>query len=72
MCRAMNYFVHSLVFISAVSSWVPVSVFSSLVGVLVGTASSAVGLKIFVITAAMKKYKSLIKKIGKTMIKYYC
>ena len=72
VCRALDYFVHSLVFISAVSSWVPVSVFSSLVGVLVGTASSAVGLKIFVITAGMKKYKSLIKKIGKTMIKYYC
>ena len=55
VCRDLNYFVYSLVFVSAVSSWVPVCAFSSLVGLLVDTASSAVELKIFVITARMKK-----------------
>ena len=35
---------------------------ASLVGIPIGTASSAVGLKVCVRTAGMKKYKSIIKK----------
>ena len=36
--------------------------FASLVGILGGIASSAVGLKTCVIAAGIKKYKSIIKK----------
>ena len=39
-----------------------ISAFASQVGILVGIASSAVGLKYCVITAEVKKYKSIIKK----------
>ena len=38
------------------------STFATLVGIPIGTTSSAIGLKICAITAAIKKYKSIIKK----------
>ena len=38
------------------------STFANLVGIPIGTTSSATGLKICAITAAIKKYKSIIKK----------
>ena len=54
VCRALNYFEHFLVFISAVSGCVLISPFALLVGVLVGITSSAVGRKICGITAEIK------------------
>ena len=59
-----NYFIeeHLLILTSAVTGCVSISAFSSLVGLPIGTASSAVALKICAITAGIKKYKSLIKK----------
>ena len=62
-CKALNYFEHFLVLVSAVSGCVSISVFASLVGHPVGIASSAVVLKICTITAGIKTYKSVIKKI---------
>ena len=44
--RALNYFDHFLVFVSAVRNCISTSAFASLVDVPVGIASSAVGLKI--------------------------
>ena len=55
----MNIF---LLFIFAVSGCVSISAFVSLVGVAVGIASFAVGIKICAITAVIKKYKLTIKK----------
>ena len=55
----MKYF-H--VFISAVSGCVSISALASLVGVPVGIARSAVGLKTCASTAGIKRYKSIIKK----------
>ena len=55
----MNIF---LLFIFAVSGCVSISAFVSLVGVAVGIASFAVGIKICAITAVIKKYKLIIKK----------
>ena len=60
--RVLNYIEHLLILISTVTGWVSISVFASLVGIPIGIASSAVGLKICVITAGIKKYISLIKK----------
>ena len=51
-----------LVLVSTVSSCVSVSIFDSLVGIPLGIVSSAVGLKICVITAGIKIYVSIIKK----------
>ena len=39
-----------------------ISAFASIVGIAIGITSSVVGLKYFVITAVIKKYKSIIKK----------
>ena len=62
LCRALNYFEHFLVFVSAVCDYVWISVFVSLAGVLVGTASFSVRLKICAITTNIKKYNSIMKK----------
>ena len=62
VCRALNYFEHFLVFVSALSGSVSISAFVSLVGFPVGIASSGVGLKIGAVTAGIKKFKSIIKE----------
>ena len=46
LSRTLNYFERFLIFISAVSGSVQSSTFASLVVVLVGIRSSAIGLKI--------------------------
>ena len=48
--------------ISSVIGCVSISAFVSLVSILIGITSSAIGLKICIITAGIKKYKSVIKK----------
>ena len=58
-------FKHFLVFISAVNSCVAISIFTSLVSGPVGIVSSAVEIKIYEITAEIKSYKSIIKKLKK-------
>ena len=58
----MNYIEHSLIAISTITGCVSISVFASLVGILIGIASSIIGYKICVLTAAIKKYRSIIKK----------
>ena len=58
--RLLSYFEHFLVFISAVSGCVSISACASFVGLPVGIASSAVGLKVGALTAGIKKYKSII------------
>ena len=61
-CRILNYIDDSLVVISAITGCVSISAFASLVGIPIRITSSAIGLKICVITAGIKKYKSIIKK----------
>ena len=52
----------SLILVFAITGCVSISAFPSLVGIPIDIASSAVGLKICVIAAAMKRYKSITKK----------
>ena len=59
--RVVNYFKHLLILISTVTGFKSISAFASLAGVPVGMSSSA-RLKTCVITAGIKKYKSIIKK----------
>ena len=59
-CRVLYYINHSLIAISIITGWV--SIFTSLVGILTVITSSAIGLKICVITAGIKRFKSIIKK----------
>ena len=58
----MNYIEHLLLLISTVTGFVSISVFASLLGIPTGIENSPVGLEIGVITAEIKKYKSIIKK----------
>ena len=54
-----------LLLTSAVTRLVSISAFASIVGILIGYTSSAVGLKICAIIAGIKNYKSIIKKMRK-------
>ena len=61
VCRVLNCIDHSLIAISPITGGVSISVFTSLV-IPIGITSSAIGLKICVITTGIKKDKSIIKK----------
>ena len=57
--RVLNCFEHFLIFISAFSGCVSISVFALLFSVLAVIASSTLGLKICAITARIKTYKPI-------------
>ena len=67
----LNYIEHLLILVSTITSCVSISAFTSLVGIPIGITSSAIGLKICVITVGWKKYKSIINKKEKSKIKWY-
>ena len=62
VCRVLNYIEHSLIALSTITGCVSISTFTSLVGIPIGIANCTIVLKMFVITATIKKYKSIIKK----------
>ena len=57
VCTVLNYIEPSHFLISAITGSVSISDFASLVGIPIGITSSAIGSKICVITAGIKKYK---------------
>ena len=65
VCITLNYIEHFLILGSTITECVSISAFGSLVGIPIGITSSGTGLKICAITAAIKKYKSIIKKTKK-------
>ena len=65
VCKTLNYIKHFLILASAIPACVSISLFASLVSIAIGIASPAIGLKIWAITAGIKKYRSMIKKIEK-------
>ena len=68
VCRVLNYIYHSLIVTSTITGCVFLSAFPSLVGIPIDITSSAVGLKMYVITAGTKNYQSIIKKQSKKSI----
>ena len=58
----MNDIEHLLILVSTVSGCVFISALASFVGIPIRITSSAIGLKVCVITTGIKKYKSIIKK----------
>ena len=55
VCRVLNYIDHSLIAISTIiTGCVSISAFASLVGIPIVITSSAIGLKICIITAGIK------------------
>ena len=63
--RVLNYTDHSPIVISTIIGCVSISALAPLIGIPIGIMSSATELKICVITAGIKKYKSTIKKKNK-------
>ena len=61
VCRTLNYIEHFLILAATTIGFISISTFASLLGILLGITSSAIGLKICAITAGIKKYKSVIK-----------
>ena len=55
--RVLDYMEHLFNLTSTLTGDVSISVFASLVGIPIGITSSAIGLKICVINAGIKKYK---------------
>ena len=72
ICTTLNYVEHFLILGSTIIGSIWISAFTSLVGIPIRFTSSAIGLKIFAITSAIKKCKSIIKKKKKSKIKKYC
>ena len=68
-CTTLNYIEHFLILASSITGCIPISSFPSLIGFAIGTTSSAKGLSTCAITAGIKTYKSIIKKINWSMIK---
>ena len=69
ICTTLNYIEHCIILASTITVRILISVFVSLVDISIGIMSSVIGLKIFAIAAGIKKYKSIIKKKKKSMIK---
>ena len=62
---------HLLVLVLTVTGCVSISAFASLVCIPVGITSSAVGIKICVVTVGIKKSRSIIKEKKKSRIEYF-
>ena len=69
---SLSYVEHFLILASTITGCVSISAFASVIGILIGITSSAVGLKICAITAGIKKHKSIIKKKKKKHDKIVC
>ena len=69
VCTTRNYIEHFLILASAVTGCISTSGFASLLGIPIGVTSSATGLKICLVAAAIKNYKPIIKKKKKKLCK---
>ena len=64
--KILNYIEKLLILASMIIECVSIAAFAFLVGIPVGIASSALGIKISAITAVIEKYKSVIKRKKET------
>ena len=62
VCTTLNYVKHILIIASTITECISISVFPSLLVMPIGITSSAIGWRICVVPAGIKKYKSIIKK----------
>ena len=61
-CRILNYINHLLIVTTKITGFITILLFVFLVGISIGNADSVINFLKCVITAAIKKYKSKIKK----------
>ena len=62
VCTTLKYVEQFIILVSAITGCISISAFTSLLGIRIWITSSAIGLKIYAITAEIKKYKTIIKK----------
>ena len=62
VCTTLNCTEHFLILASTITQCISISAFVSSVVVPIGIMNSATGLKVFAVTAGIKKYKSIIEK----------
>ena len=62
VCTTLKYVEQFIILVSAITGCISISAFTSLLGIRIWITSSATGLKIYAITAEIKKYKTIIKK----------
>ena len=62
LCIILNYIEQLLIVTFRITGCISISAFASLIGIPIGIASSTIRLKICLITAGIKTYKSKIKK----------
>ena len=62
VCTTLNYIEQFLILASAITGFISISAFASLLGIPIGITGSPIGLKICAIASAIKKYKSISKK----------
>ena len=62
VCTTLKYIEHVLSLASTITGCVSISDFALLLGIPIGISSSAIRLKVCVIAAGIKKYKSITKK----------
>ena len=62
VCTTLNYIEHFLMLSSTITGCISIYAFASLVVIPIGITSSAIGLKICAIPAAIKKCKSIITR----------
>ena len=72
VCTILNYIEYVFILGFTITGCIPISAFVSLVGIPIGIVSSPIGFKTCAITAGTKKYKSIINKMKRSMIKQYC
>ena len=65
VCTTLNYIEHFLILASTITEYLSISAFCSMLSISIEITSSATGLKICVIAAGIKKYKSIIQKSKK-------
>ena len=71
ICTVLNYVEHFFISAPTITGCVSISAFASLIGTPIEITSSAIGLKIYVISTGIKKYKSIIKKKKHDKIVYH-
>ena len=62
VCATLNYIKQFHFLASKITGYILISSVTSLLAISIGITSSAIGLKICLIVAGIKKYKSVIKK----------
>ena len=72
VCTTLNYTEHFLILVSVITGCIFIFAFASLLGILIGITSSAMGLTICATAAGIKKCKSTIKKRKRNVIKEFC